>query len=851
MGKQQKKNHEEEVHSVQKDLEERVQELQTKNNRLETKVSQLSAKQAHTQHYADNLQIILDGLQSAFQTGELSHYLEIITSYASKLVNADRATLWLYEENANKLYTMYAEGLDNKRLQVPLENTLSGYSFTTNTILNIKDAWNITDEVPFKYNTKYDRENDYRVKSVACIPISIYDTELEHEKKRGVLQVINKGKDDEKEITGTPFTTSDIKLLETLSVPICSLLDIIEKKTELQKSHRSTIETLVKTIDAKHRGTAGHSENVQAYAMAIAEELDMDARQKDTIFTSAILHDIGKIGIHDSVLEKQGLLTMQEYDEIKQHARSTYDILSQIHFPPHLRNVPDIASAHHEEDDGNGYPFGLKRDEIPHEAKILRVADVYDAVTSDRDYREPMPLLEAIGGVLVSTKIAFNAFDKETVHAFIESDASQVAGPYKDKMYSLDDIAAVSKRYTCQNKNIMDSFFTFLKDQRPHSYREIKSFDAQKHINSTTHKRDALLHSEIKNYLLWMIDSDNFWKKRSPYRIFDLGDTQTDEAPYEFRAAKPLHGLNRIIYALLRRKEQPSERYAQDIPTSQIDTRLQQFSLKDIYSIVASQKYSDRPVTLCQFVSKMIPLFVQSGTVPYDEAYDFLSNERWSEVSEYAPRQSIRFTKSDFLSTNKEISRLIKKDDPQTQEFTPYLVDIRNECPDNIKELKQTNKEQMHKWIKTFYMDCFTEHLSPSQYLRKVDQPESEGFTLHTLTNIFSNKYLVNSEFTPESIAISVYRDYMKKGKIGKDQLKDYLATTEYLLPFYLAGTIKEPNYDQKRFQRFSHSLEKAKKKGVRYDYNLLKTMNNIEHTKSATPSDTNVVLNYINQFLE
>ncbi len=848
MGKQHQSEHSKEE-NTQSELEAYILELETENKRLQKKVTYHSTQNTRAQHYADNLQIILDGLQSAFQTGELSHYLEIITSYASKLVNADRATLWLYEENDNELYTLYAEGLENKRLQVPLEKTLSGYSFTTNSILNIKDAWNITNEVPFTYNTKYDKENDYRVKSVACIPISIYDTGLEEEKKKGVLQVINKGKDDTKDITGQPFTKRDTKLLQTLTVPICSLLDIIEKKTELEKSHNSTIETLVKTIDAKHKITAGHSQNVQAYAMAIAEELEMDARQKDAISTAAILHDIGKIGIHDSVLEKRGLLTMQEYDEIKKHPRSTYDILSQIHFPQHLKNVPNIASAHHEEDDGNGYPFGLTSDTIPLESKILRVADVFDAVTAERDYRDPMPILEAIGGVLVSTKVALNAFDKETVQAFIESDGFQVAGPYKDKMYSLDDISAVSKRYTCNNQNITDSFFTFLKRQRPSSYHELISFDIRNHQQSTQ-QRDTLIHAEIKNYMKWMIETDNYWKKRSPYRIFDPNDTTADETPYEFRANKPLRGLSQKIQSLFGKKGQTPERYAQDIPTTQIDTQLHQFSLKDIYSVVTSHKYSDNPVSLCQFVSKMIPLFVQSGTVSYEEAYDFLANERWSHASQYAPRESIVFTKSDFVSTNKEISKLIKKEDAQAQEFISYLIDIKSKCPDSIKEIKKTNKQKMHKEIKSFYMDCFEKHLSPSQYLRKIDKPESEGFTLQTLTNLLSNRYIVNTEFTPEKVAVYVYRDLAKNGKIERDQLKEYVATTEYLLPFYLAGTIQEPHYDQKRFDALPKTLQKAKKKGVKYDYNILKTMNTIQQSnqpKSGGPS----VLEYINQFLE
>ena len=134
------------------------------------------------------------------------------------------------------------------------------------------------------------------------------------------------------------------------------------------------------------------------------------------ISVASLLHDYGKIGVPDSILKKPGRLTKEEYETVKTHAQKTQSILEQINFEGIFRQVPEVAGSHHEKMDGSGYPNGLKGEEIPLGARIIAVADFFEAVTSKRHYRDPLPisyafrLLEKGRGV---------HFDEKVVDAFI------------------------------------------------------------------------------------------------------------------------------------------------------------------------------------------------------------------------------------------------------------------------------------------------------------------------------------------------------------------------------------------------------------------------------------------------
>ena len=164
-----------------------------------------------------------------------------------------------------------------------------------------------------------------------------------------------------------------------------------ELKQEKNNSEKVLIEltqALATTIDAKDKYTSGHSKRVAEYSKMLAEALGKDIKTQQEIYLFALLHDIGKIGIPDGIINKRDKLTEEEYAEIKKHPQIGYEILKSITTLPNLKIG---VRWHHERMDGKGYPDGLKGDDIPEFARIISVADAYDAMTSNRSYRNSLP----------------------------------------------------------------------------------------------------------------------------------------------------------------------------------------------------------------------------------------------------------------------------------------------------------------------------------------------------------------------------------------------------------------------------------------------------------------------------
>ena len=166
-------------------------------------------------------------------------------------------------------------------------------------------------------------------------------------------------------------------------------LDKLQSEKKLAKRlFEQTATSLVSSIDAKDVYSHGHSLRVAEYSRKIAEELGKSENECEKIYYTALLHDVGKIGIADNILTKNGRLTKEEYEEIKKHSDIGRQILEEISEFPFISVG---AHYHHERYDGKGYPEGLKGDEIPEVARIISVADSYDAMTSNRSYRDAMP----------------------------------------------------------------------------------------------------------------------------------------------------------------------------------------------------------------------------------------------------------------------------------------------------------------------------------------------------------------------------------------------------------------------------------------------------------------------------
>ena len=179
----------------------------------------------------------------------------------------------------------------------------------------------------------------------------------------------------------------------------------IESRNEqLKQNVRELYDLLVEVLEQKDPYTRGHSERVASYSLQIARNLGL--ADLDQIYSAALLHDIGKIAIPESVLRKTGALSKEEYDDIKTHPQRGFNLLLKS---SQFEGILDGVLYHHERLDGSGYPCGLKGDEIPMQARIIAVADVYDALPSDRSYRPAMTLQEALALIEAGSGRNFDA----------------------------------------------------------------------------------------------------------------------------------------------------------------------------------------------------------------------------------------------------------------------------------------------------------------------------------------------------------------------------------------------------------------------------------------------------------
>lgn len=332
--------------------------------------------------------------------------LKVIAEETKIAIQADRCTVFMLDKDKNELWSKVALGLGSQEIRFPADKGLAGYVVKTGEPLNIPDAYNDP-----RFNPDIDKETGYKTKTILCMPIKNNNQEI-----IGAFQVLNKN--------NGVFTKGDEDLLVAIGGSASIALEnaqLFEQQKELYKEQKilfeSFIDTLATSIDARDKITAGHSSRVKLYSMLLVNALDCDEKYKEIVEKAAILHDIGKIGIRDSVLQKEGKLTDEEYKHIQEHVKITHDILEKIHTSEDFKQITEIACSHHEKYDGSGYYRHLSGEDIPYGGRILAVADVFDAITSKRHYRDKMPIQNVID-ILISGKNKH--FDGNLVDTFLK-----------------------------------------------------------------------------------------------------------------------------------------------------------------------------------------------------------------------------------------------------------------------------------------------------------------------------------------------------------------------------------------------------------------------------------------------
>ena len=370
---------------------------------------------------------------------DINVLLKVIAEETRIAIQADRCTVFLLDKEKNELWSKVALGIESSEIRFPADKGLAGYVVKTGEPLNIPDAYNDS-----RFNPDIDKKTGYHTKTILCMPIKNNNQEI-----IGAFQVLNK--------SGGVFTKSDEDLLVAIGGSASIALEnaqLFEQQKELYKEQKalfeSFIDTLATSIDARDKITAGHSLRVRLYASLLAEQLNCDIKFKELLEKAAILHDIGKIGIRDSVLQKDGKLTDEEYKHIQEHVKITHEILNKIHMSEDFKLITEMACSHHEKYDGTGYYRHLKGEEITFGGRILAVADVFDAITSKRHYRDKMPI-KNVTDILLSGKDKH--FDGQLVDAFLNIPADKIINVFlteNNSQIKPDDVEILSK-YNLKN----------------------------------------------------------------------------------------------------------------------------------------------------------------------------------------------------------------------------------------------------------------------------------------------------------------------------------------------------------------------------------------------------------------
>ena len=226
------------------------------------------------------------------------------------------------------------------------------------------------------------------------------------DKLLGIIQVANKR-------GNFTYRPEDLDLLKILGSQVAFVIQNADLFQNLQRAYIDTLSALTSAIDAKDSYTRGHSERVTELSIKLATEVGIAPEEIEKIKLGGLLHDIGKIGIPEGILNKPGRLNDEEFEIIKSHPDLGLHILGKVEF---LEAIVPIIRHHHERYDGKGYPSGLKGEEIPLLARIVSVVDTYDAMTTDRPYRKAMTLEEALKEI---ERCSGSQFDPEIAAHFI------------------------------------------------------------------------------------------------------------------------------------------------------------------------------------------------------------------------------------------------------------------------------------------------------------------------------------------------------------------------------------------------------------------------------------------------
>jgi len=377
-------------------LEERIEEIEQANYTITDLASDLEQKNLNLGHAVERLSTIYNIGLAINSTMDIDRLFNLIVRTTTTTLNATFGYIILYDaENCclNVTNLIGSGKLLAPKTAIPMkESSVSTWVIRNRKPILIADI----NDTP-----QFDRFSDlgYERKSLICAPLLIKDEII------GTISVVNKTDDSR-------FNVDEMEMLSTIAAQAAIAIKNATLYDEQQQTYLNTIQALVSAIEASDSYTMGHSERVTRYSLEIGRRVDLPADRIQILERAAILHDIGKIGIDLSLLHKEGKLTPEDIRELQRHPTIGMHILEPIEF---LNDVRVCIGQHHERFDGLGYPNSIRKEEQFLEARILAIADAFDAMTSDRPYRKALSLEVAIAELFDN---AGSQFDPEIVDVF-------------------------------------------------------------------------------------------------------------------------------------------------------------------------------------------------------------------------------------------------------------------------------------------------------------------------------------------------------------------------------------------------------------------------------------------------
>ena len=325
------------------------------------------------------LALVYEVSRRAGSESRMTELLEQVIRMTQQTLNAQASSVLLTGDDEQELFFEVAEGPVSKalkRVKVSSDSGVDGQVVRTGKPLVVNDV-----SQSAHFDRTVDAVTGFTTASLICAPMVV------HHRTVGVIEVLNK-------LDGSPFSRQDLEAVVSVATTAAMAIENTRLHQTVLDAYKATIATLAEAIDAKDPYTHGHSQRVMEYALIGGRSLSLTTREMEDLEYAGILHDVGKIAIDSQILNKPDKLTPAEWEIIRQHPAVGAALLKKI---PFLERASDLVLYHHERYDGEGYPCGLRGEDIPVGSRILAVADAFDTMTTDRAYRPALTFDYTVG----------------------------------------------------------------------------------------------------------------------------------------------------------------------------------------------------------------------------------------------------------------------------------------------------------------------------------------------------------------------------------------------------------------------------------------------------------------------